>query len=65
MNEQTEEFIGTESLLKLAAGLSEATGHVRGGYHLGNAAKLMECAAEAIKRLAPMEPDMEVTHGEN
>lgn len=60
-----EEFQGTESLLALAAGLSESAVHVRGGYHLGNAAKLMECAAEAIKRLAPMEPDMDVTQGEN
>jgi hypothetical protein len=35
----TDEFIGTESLLALSADLTDAADHVRGGYHLGNAAK--------------------------
>lgn len=61
----TEEFIGTESLLALSADLAESAEHVRGGYHLGQAADRMERAAEAIKRLAPLEPDMDVQHGEN
>lgn len=60
-----EEFQGTDSLLALAAGLSESAVHVRGGYHLGNAAKLMECAAAAIQRLAHLEPDLDVEQGEN
>ena len=61
----TEDFIGTESLLSLAADLAESAEHVRGGFHLGNAAKLMESAAVAIQRLAHLEPDLEVEHGEN
>jgi hypothetical protein len=61
----TEEFIGTESLLALSADLAESAEHVRGGYHLGNAAKLMECAAAAIQRLAHLEPDLEVEQGDN
>jgi hypothetical protein len=56
---------GTESLLKLADDLAEAAPNVQGGFHLGHAAKLMERAAEAIKRLAPMEPDIDVAQGEN
>jgi len=56
---------GTEALLELAGELAAAAPEVRGGYHLGRAAKLMERAAEAIKRLAPLEPDLEVEPGEN
>lgn len=56
---------GTESLLRLVDELTESVEHVRGGYHLGQAADRMERAAEAIKRLAPLEPDMDVQHGEN
>lgn len=56
---------GTEALLQLAADLAEAAPQVRSGYHLGRAAGLMELAAEAIKRLAELEPDMQVEQGEN
>lgn len=56
---------GTEALLALAADLAEAAPEVRGGYHLGRAARLMELAAEAIARLAELEPDLEVEQGEN
>lgn len=56
---------GTESLLRLADDLIESSPQVRGGYHLGLAAERMERAAEAIKRLAQLEPDLDVQHGEN
>ena len=61
----TDEFIGTESLLDLSRKLVEHAPLTRQAIHLGECAYLMECAAEAIKRLAPMEPDMDVTQGEN
>ena len=56
---------GTESLLQLASDLAESVPHVRGGYHLKQAAERMERAAEAIARLAEHEPDLEVEQGEN
>lgn len=56
---------GTEAMNKLAEDLVESAEHVRGGYHLGRAANLMERAAETISRLAPLDPDLDVQHGEN
>lgn len=56
---------GTESLLQLASDLAESVEHVRGGYHLKQAAERMERAAEAIKRLAELEPDADVIKGED
>lgn len=56
---------GTESLLLLADELEQSAEHVQGGYHLGQAAERMERAAKAIRRLAPLEPDLQVEQGEN
>lgn len=56
---------GTESLLLLADELEQSAEHVRGGYHLRQAAERIERAAKAIRRLAPLEPDLQVEQGEN
>lgn len=56
---------GTESLLLLADELDQSAEYVQGGYHLGQAAERMERAAKAIRRLAPLEPDLQVEQGEN
>lgn len=56
---------GTESLLDLAAELQETAQHVRECYDLGRGCKLMQRAAEVIERLAHLDPDIEVEHGEN
>jgi len=56
---------GTHSLLDLAAELKDTAPHVRECYDLGRGCKLMQRAAEVIERLAPMDPDIEVDHGEN
>ncbi len=65
MSEQPEEFIGTESLLELSRQLEAHAPLTRQAIHLGECAYLMECAAIVVKRFAPLEPDMEVTQGEN
>ena len=56
---------GTDSLLLLADELEQSVEHVRGGYHLRQAAERIERAAKAIRRLAPLEPDLQVEQGEN
>lgn len=56
---------GTRSLLDLAAALKDAAPHVRECYDLGRGCKLMQRAAEVIERLAHLDPDIEVEHGEN
>lgn len=61
----TEEFIGTESLLELSRRLEEHAPLTRQAIHLGQSAYLMECAATVIARMAPSEPDLDVSQGEN
>lgn len=56
---------GTESLTRLADDLRESIPHVLGGYHLGQAAERIEMASEALKRLAPLDRDIDVEKGEN
>lgn len=56
---------GTESLLDLAADLRETAPHVRNVFQLGRGALLMEKAADALERLAELEPDIDVAPGEN
>lgn len=56
---------GTAGLLALSDALARHVECVQGGYHLGESAKLMEQAAIVIHRLAPLEPDIEVEHGDN
>lgn len=56
---------GTESLLTLAADLRATAPNVRDAFQLGRGARLMERAADALDRLAPLEPDVEVVAGEN
>jgi len=56
---------GTESDLQAADELEESIAHVLGGYHLGQAAERMEKIVKIVRRLAPLDPDIEVTRGEN
>lgn len=56
---------GTESLLDLAADLRSTAPNVRGVFDLRKGAALMERAAAVIERLAELEPDVDVVHGEN
>lgn len=56
---------GTESLIELAADLRIISPHVRDAYDLRKGAMLMMRAADAIERLAPLEPDIDVSVGEN
>lgn len=56
---------GTAALLDLSDALAKHVECVQGGYHLGESSKLMEQAAEVLRRLAPLEPDIEVEAGEN
>lgn len=56
---------GTESLLTLAADLRETAPNVRDAFQLGRGARLMERAADAIERLADLEPDIEVVQGDS
>lgn len=56
---------GTESLIELAADLRATAPNVRDAFRLGHGARLMERAADAIERLAPLEPDIAVSVGEN
>ncbi len=65
MSEQNEEFIGTERLLELSRRLEEHAPLTRQAIHLGEGAYLMAAAAIVIARMAPLEPDMDVTQGEN
>ena len=56
---------GTESLLDLAADLRESAPKVRSAFRLGYSAALMERAADAIERLAELDPDIDSELGEN
>lgn len=56
---------GTTTLLDLASELAEVAPHVKDGFDLGRACKLMQRAAEVIERLAPTDPDIEASPGEN
>lgn len=56
---------GTDALLALADDLESTAPHVAEVYDLRKGSRLMQQAAEAIRRLAHLEPDIEVTQGEN
>ena len=56
---------GTEALLDLAADLRKTAPNVRNVFQLGRGALLMEKAADALERLAALEPDVEIVVGEN
>ena len=56
---------GTSSLLTLAGDLRTTAPHVPELYDLRKASKLMLVAADAIERLAPLEPEIEVVLGEH
>ncbi len=56
---------GTESLLTLASDLRTTAPNVRAWFDHTKAASLMERAADAIERLAPLDPDIDVAPGEN
>ena len=56
---------GTESLLTLAADLRETAPHVVDVFDLRKGARLMEKAADALERLAELEPDINVEPGVN
>jgi hypothetical protein len=50
---------GTESLLQLSADLRQTAPNVRAWFDHSKAAELMEKAADALERLAPLDPDLE------
>ena len=56
---------GTSGLLELAVELREIAPHVKSAFDLRKGAMLMMRAADALERLAPLEPDIEATQGEN
>jgi hypothetical protein len=56
---------GTESLIALAADLRTIAPHVKDAYDLRKGAMLMMRAADALERLAHLEPDIDVVAGEN
>lgn len=56
---------GTESLLTLAHDLRQTAPDVMSFFHHSKAAMLMERAADALERLAPLEPDVDVEVGDN
>ena len=56
---------GTASLLSLAASLRQSREKVANFYGRQDAMRDMEQAADALERLAHLEPDLEVQHGEN
>lgn len=56
---------GTESLVALAEELRATAPNVRDVFDLRHGAALMERAADAIERLAELEPDIDVVAGEN
>ena len=56
---------GTESLLDLAADLREIAPHIKSAFDLRKGAMLMMRAADALERLAELEPDIDVEHGAN
>ena len=56
---------GTESLIELAADLRATAPHVLEVFDLRRAAGLMQKAADALDRLAPLEPDIDAVPGED
>ena len=56
---------GTASLLSLAASLRQSREKVANFYGRQDAMRDMEQAADALERLAHLEPDMDVVEGEN
>jgi len=56
---------GTEALIELASDLRSTAPNVREVFNLRKGAALMERAATAIERLAPLEPDIDVELGEH
>lgn len=56
---------GTASLLSLAASLRQSREKVANFYGRQDAMRDMEQAADALERLAHLEPDLEVEHGTN
>ena len=56
---------GTASLLSLAASLRESREKVANFHGRQDAMRDMEQAADALERLAHLEPDLEVEHGTN
>lgn len=56
---------GTESHLELVAELREIAPHIRDAYDLRKGAMLMMRAADALERLAPLDPEIEVVLGEH
>ena len=65
MSNEIEEFIGTERLLELSRRLAAHAPLTKQAIHLGEGAYLMEAAAIVVKRFAPLEPDLDVSQGEN
>ena len=56
---------GTSGLIELAEELRKTAPEVLDVFNLKKGARLMLLAADALERLAPHEPDIEVEHGEN
>lgn len=56
---------GTSGLLELAEELRATAPNVRCWFDIKKAADLMERGADAIERLAELEPDIDVGIGEN
>lgn len=56
---------GTESLLELAAELEEVATNVEGFFNHKRAAALMRKTAGVVRRLAPLDPEIEVVLGEH
>ncbi len=56
---------GTSGLLELAEDLRATAPNVQDAFNLRKGAALMRQAAEALERLAPMEPDIDAVQGEN
>ena len=56
---------GTASLLSLAASLRQSREKVANFYGRQDAMRDMEQAADALERMAPLEPDVDVQQGEN
>lgn len=56
---------GTESLLELADELEEVAPHVEEFYDHKRAAKLMIKTAGVVRRIAPLDPEIEVILGEH
>lgn len=56
---------GTESLIELADELDAVAPNIEEWFDHTRAAALMRKAAKEIRRLAPLDPDIDVAPGEN